>query len=362
MAGERSSSLMADAPTGLLAQPILGVLGGILVVALSFASAALLPPPVVNGWVGLGLTAAVPTLIVQTTVWRGHPRTIVGQPLRGLTGVMVMTASGAGVSVAALLGFGGGDLRPTPFVIMPLVCAVPIILWQVFLFECWPFRRLSESPITIGLLTLVTSYVAVAVGVHLFFNDAFLRGAAFYDARLDPGGLFDARDIVAIAVASAGGVLGLAALDFWPVAALARLLPILNDQPGRGIAGLAFSLGAAIALWAACCLWSGADVATFQARVCVSFIFGMFVLLVMLQGSAFSGQRQPLRGLFVIGSAAMIAVVAYPLYRQVAAWRGGLASATELDTWISTVMLAITFPGMGVLADLFDFWPLRRSQ
>jgi hypothetical protein len=60
---------MLDAPRGLLAQPVLGVVGAILVVTLSLAFAALLPPPLVNGWVGLGLTAAVPTLIVQTTVW-----------------------------------------------------------------------------------------------------------------------------------------------------------------------------------------------------------------------------------------------------------------------------------------------------
>lgn len=362
MAGDSSPALIIDTPTGLLAQPVLGVLSAILVVTLSLASAALLPPPVVNGWLGLGLTAAIPTLIVQTTVWRGRPRAIAKQPLRGVAGVSVMMASGACISIAALLGFGGYAPRPTPFVIMPLVTAVPIILWQVFLFECWPFSKFVKFPSAIGLLALATSYAAVAVGVHLFFDYAFLRGSPFYDARLDPGGLFDARDIVAILIASAGGVLALTAVDFWPVTALARLLPILNGQPGRGIAGLALSLGGAVTLWAACSLWLGVDIDTFQARICVSFIFGMFVLLVMLQGSVFSGQPQPLRGLLIIGTAALIAAVAYPLYRQVAVWRGGLASALELETWISTVMLAITFPGMGVLADLFDFWPLRRSR
>jgi hypothetical protein len=343
---------------------MLGVVGAVLVVTLSLAFAIVLPPAIINGWVGLVLTAMVPTLIVQTTVWRNPfaAAAHLAQPLRGLVGLLVTMALGAAISVAAILGFGGGEARPTPFVIMPLVSAVPIVLWQVFLFECWPFSRLAQSPIGVGLLTLTANYVAVAVAVRLFFNDAFLRGAVFYDARLDPSGLFDAPDVVATLVGSAGGVLALVALDFWPVTMLARRAPIMKTQPWRGIAGLAFALGGAITLWAAYVPWSGVDVSVFQARACVSFIFGMFVLLVMLRGSAFAGRRQPLKGLLVIGVAVLIAIAAYRLYLLAAAWRGGLASDTELETWISTAMLAITFPGMSILADLFDFWPLRRRR
>jgi hypothetical protein len=45
MAEDSSTSLMLDAPRRLLAQPVLGVVGAILVVTLSLAFAALLPPP-----------------------------------------------------------------------------------------------------------------------------------------------------------------------------------------------------------------------------------------------------------------------------------------------------------------------------
>lgn len=362
MAKESSAPLTTDAPMSLPAQPLLGVLGAILVITLSLIFAVTLPPQVVNGWVGLVLTAMVPTLIVQTTVWRNLPATNRVQPLRGLAGLLVTMTSGAAISVAAVLGFGGGDPQPTPFVIMPLVSAVPIVLWLVFLFECWPFSKLASSPIGTGLLTLAASYVTVTAAVRLFFDDSFLRGTALYDSRLDPGGVFDARNVVAILVGSAGGVLAMVALDFWPMTTLARRSTILNRQPWRGLTGLALALVGAITLWAACVPWSGLQVSIFQARVCVSFIFGMFVLLVMLRGSAFPGRRQPLKGLLVIGLAALIAIAAHALYRRAAIWRGGLASDEELEAWISTVMLAITFTGMGVLADLFQFWPLRRCR
>ena len=362
MAENCSPSLIAVAQAQPVAQPVLGMMCAILVTSLSLTVAVLLPPSIVSGWAGLGLTAAVPTLIVQTTIWRGQPRIIERQPLRGLAGVVIMISSGAAISVLAMLAFGGGVLRPTPFVMMPLISAVPIVLWQVFLFESWPFSRLGISPVKIGLLVLATTYVATALDVHLFFDEAFLRRSSLYEPQLDPGGWFDARDVVAILIASAGGVLALAAMEFWPVRALARLLPVLSGQPGRGIAGLALALGCAVVLWAACVRGVGASIESFQSRVCVSFIFGMFVMQVMLQGSVFSGRKQPLRGLFVIAVAGLIAVAAYMLYRHAATWRGELALATKLETWISTAMLAITFPCMGVLADLFEFWPLRRRR
>lgn len=354
-------SVLAASPSRL-AQPLLGVLSSVLVISLSLVVAVVLPPPVVDGWVGLMLTASVPTLIVQTTIWRGAAVMNATQPRQGMAGLLVTAICGAAISLAAVLYFGGGKPQPTPFVILPLVSAVPIVIWQVFLFDCWPFSRLGRSPVGTGFLTLAASYAIVAIVVRLFFDEGFLRGTAIYDAALDPGGMFDARDVVAILVGSAGCVLAMVALDFWPVRMLARRLPALNAQPWRGALGLTFTLGGAVTLWAACVPWLGTNVSSFQARVCVSFIFGMFVLLVMLQGSAFAGRPQPLRGLLVIGLAGLVAVAAHAIYARAADWRGGLAPGDELETWISTAMLAITFPTMGVLADLLEFWPLRRSR
>jgi hypothetical protein len=365
MAEATLSPPTAGKPTYLLAQPMLGVAGAAIVIVLSLSLAVALPPPTINGWVGLVLTATVPTLIVQTVVWRGRvpvPRVFAQQPGRGTAGLAVMAAFGATVAAIAIWVCGGGQTEPTPFVMMPLVSTVPITLWQVFLFNCWPFSRWAKSPIAIGLLVLAASYGGAAVADHLLFDYGFLQGVPFYEARLDPRGAFDARDAVAILVASAGGVLALAALDFWPVTTLARALPILEKQPWRGAASLALVLCVAVGLWTLCVAWRGMDVAAFQARVCVSFIFGMFILLVMLEGKAFAGWPQPVQGLLVNGTAALIAVAAYALY-HLAATRlcdlVDLSPSRDLETWISTAMLAITFPSMGVFADLFEFWPLR---
>ena len=190
MAGKLSCASKAGTPAFLLEQPVLGVAGCAVVVPASLLFATLLPPRWVNGWVALVFNAMVPALIVQTTVWRGAPVALDRQPLRGAAGLATVWMFGSAVVLWAMLAFGGGGIRPSPYVIMPLISGVPIVLWQVFLFECWPYSRLVGSSMIVGLLVLATTYGVVTACVHLFFNYAFLDNAVLYAAALDPGGLF----------------------------------------------------------------------------------------------------------------------------------------------------------------------------
>jgi hypothetical protein len=342
---------------------MLGILGSAIVITISLLFAVAMSPEAVTGWIGFALTAMVPALIVLTPVWQSQLQ--LHQPLRGIVSLMVNAVIGAVVVAGSIVSFGGGYAQPTPFVIMPLIVTVPLTLGQIFLFDCWPFAKLTTSRAMVGLMVLAASYGLAAIVDRLFFDFGFLRAAPFYHTDLDPNGLFDARTTVAFAVASVGGVLALAALDFWPVTKLAGLLPIFQRQPYRGLLNLGVVILTSAALWAFFVIWARMDVATFQAHVCVSFIFGMFILLVMLQGRVFPDWPQPIRGLVVIGLAILIAGAAYSLYAKAAVRLGGVADlppSPDLQSWVSTAMLAITFPGMGVFADLFEFWPLRSQQ
>ena len=54
----------------------------------------------------------------------------------------------------------------------------------------------------------------------------------------------------------------------------------------------------------------------------------------------------------------------YALYAWVAG-QIGLAGGKpnyDLELWLASAMLAITFPFMVVFADFFDFWPLARQR
>jgi hypothetical protein len=217
----------------------------------------------------------------------------------------------------------------------------------------------------IGLLILATTYGTALIVDYLFFDYGYLHGETFYDLKLDPHGPLDARSAVATLVASAGGVLALASLDFWPVTKLAAVLPIFEKQPWRGVFSLSLIALMVSALWVVFLTWKRMDIAVFQARVCVSFIFGLFTLLVMFRGEVFTHRPQPLKGLLLISSATLIAIAAYSLYHMVAIRFLGLEDllpSRELENWVSTVMLAITFPGMAVFADHFDFWPLSARK
>jgi hypothetical protein len=348
--------------TQINTQPILGVVASAIVVTLSLLAAVTPSPEFVSGWIGLVLTASVPTLMIEAMVWKRAPFMAWRQPARGIASVALNAVIGVVVATAAIYVFGGGQFKPTPFVIIPLVASVPITLGQIALFDCWPFSKVTRSSSQIGLMVLAATYGTVVLIARVCFSYIFLRDAPFYDSVLDPKGAFDARYAVTMLVASVGSMLALVALDFCPVRKLAQVFPMFERQPWRGLASLGVVALMTAVLWLVCVIWWRMDIATFQAEVCVSFIFGMFVLLEMLQGKIFPRVDQPLKGCLVIGVAALIAIAAYALYGSVAVQLRGLAdlsSSRALETWISTAMLAITFPGMVVFANFFEFWPLR---
>jgi hypothetical protein len=341
-------------------QPLLGLAACALIVSISLAAAIAAPPAALVGWIGLTLTAFVPALIVQAVVRKTDGRT--QQPGRGAQDLAEVALVGAASLILAITIYAPDRASASPYVLMPLIASVPITLWLVFLLEGWPVRAFAPRARRLAILAMTACLAAI--GDRYLADYGATMGRAVRDAVVVPRGMFDVRGPVTLLVTSAAAVMALQGLDFWPIAMLARRVRLAASQPWRGLCGLGVALGVAGAAQWVGGQWFGIAIGRFQARIGVSFLFGMFVMLVLFQGRLFVDRSQPTRGALIAASAGLIAWGAYPLYRLAGlaaqALHGG-AVPVDPDAWIATAMLAVTFPAMALWADIFDFWPLRRA-
>ena len=344
-----------------------GLLASVLVIGLALLLALALPVEAEMGWVSVLLNAMVPAQMVMTLFWRGaYPVALAGvrQPLRGLLLTLLNLLVAAGIAALAVVVWGGAEWQPTPFILMPLIISIPLALTQIVLFQAWPFTLLTKSTPLQGVLMLVSTY-ALAMAVDRFlFDFGFLHDAPFYRASLDHHGLFMAWQPVTALVGGVAGILVLILLDFWPLDKLAQWLPVLNQQPWRGL-----TLSAMVAMLVALA-WVGFvglahwDLVVFMVRGCVAAIFGIFILLILFKNLPALQLPQPLRGLVLCAGAAVLAVAMFTLYTALArmqfALPGGAPQYT-LELWTASAMLAITFPLMVAFAEYFAFWPIYKA-
>jgi hypothetical protein len=342
--------------------PARGLLATALVIALSLGVSAAMSPATLGGWASLVLVAMVPTQIVYGLLWKNRlPRasTRIAQPARGLLQLSITVAIGACVACGALFFAGGG--APAPFAIMFLILSVPVTFCLVVVWETWPLRLAIQHEGALGLSLLATAYAITATLYRALFNFSFTAHAPFYRFMLDPHGAFMAWLPLSAALDALVFMLLAVLFDFWPVAVLARRFRLLQTQPAFGFTiAVGVALGAG-ALWLACIGAGGMDVVMFMTRACVCTIFGVFVMLVMLEGLPALKLRQPLRGIVLSILALLIGQGAFALYGLVARQRFHLmpgAPAYDFELWLASSMLSVTFPAMVLFAQYFQFWPL----
>ncbi len=210
---------------------------------------------------------------------------------------------------------------------------------------------------------LLVCYVVNDLLFRLFFNYDFLRGAPAYVPALDPHGLFNGWSALVAYLTTISAMFLVLNFDMWPLAKRAALL----RQPLLGLVWTAIVLGiGAVALFIGEKLLR-MDAPVFMVRVPIPFVFGTIIVLNMMQNSLFARFSQPLKGVLNAAAAAVIGTSLARLFGALApAFFGARAPSGppgySFETWLASALLAVTFPFLIVFAELFQFWPLRKSE
>jgi hypothetical protein len=360
---------MTDRRQRGLRQPLLGVGGFIVTIGSSLAFCALFTPATLGSWVALVFIGAVPAMVVLDLGLRlEFPGFLkrASQPAKGLAFVALSALVSAVVSPLVLYGVAGGVTPPNPFAILFLVQTVPVTLVLVLAFRSWPVTLLSRRPGVVGVGTLVLAYALTWVIFRIFFDFGFLRGSPAYLPRLDPQGLFAAWQSAAFIVTAAGVLLCFALFDFWPLSHLGAKRPAIAREPLFGLLCGGIVLAVTLLVWGIPVGLAGMDPVVYLVRVPVAVIFGVFIVLTIFQGVGFGALAQPLKGVAMTAAVIVFAVAIQVLYEAAAkvitpGMRAG-PPGYQLELWLATAMLGVTFPVIVVYCDAFGFWPLQRRR
>ena len=154
-------------------------------------------------------------------------------------------------------------------------------------------------------------------------------------------------------------------LDFWPVIALIKFLSKPIKQPLFGFLSACLIIPITIVIYHLFMNVNGMNLVVFMSRFCIPAIFGIFIILVMLEGLPSLNIPQPWRGLILISIALALSVLMYEIYAGVAIEIFKFvpsSPAYDLELWIAASMLSITFPLMVTVASYFGFWPFRKAS
>jgi hypothetical protein len=344
-----------------MAQPLLGILSTILVIAVSLGFMALFDLPTFLGWVSFIMLAVVPPQVVTAVIAPRPPFAPEGQPARGAVLLAVNVATALVLALIVWQTVGEGVSPPGPIPSQFAVVVVPTTFFMAIAFGGWPFVRLSRNMGVAGLMLLVTSYVLTYVAFRIFANYDFLRDAPVYLASA-PDGMFNAVTALVFYVTMLAGMFVLAHFDVWPL----TRSPQLMTQPVLGVMWtiVAAAIGAVVMLVTTRTL--SLDPMYVLTRITAPFIFGTIIVLNMLENSLFKSLRQPVKGLANTLAAAVIGVGLAQLYGKVDRMVAGLelpsgAPGYDFELWLVNALLSVTFPFLIVHAVYFGFWPLRRG-
>ena len=346
-------------------QPLLGIVATALVMAVSLGIISLFDFPVFASWVAYLLICIIPMQIVIGVTWGANRPSFAAkhkQPLKGALLALLTVIAGAIVAPAYLAIAGGNLTPPGPIPSHAIIVSVIVTFWATIMLGAWPFKTWIKNEVAAGLTLLVFCYVLNFLLFRLFFDYTFMQGAPVYVASLDPHGMFMALNALVFYVTFLSVMFLMVSFDLWPL----TKFPSVMQQPVLGI------------LWTLCCLvltalafWIGVgvlqmDVMVFMLTVPIPYIFGTIVVLNMLQNSLTAKLTQPVRGIANAILVAVIGTALAQLYRALAPTVTGTLNSGpptyDMEIWLASALLAVTFPFLIFFAEFFKFWPLAKSE
>jgi hypothetical protein len=329
----------------------------------SLALISLFDFPTFAGWISYALLCLIPAQIVIGITWGTNLPGFAAkqdQPLKGILLTLTAAIVGAIVLPALLATSGGNVTPPTPMLMHVAITSVVVTFWAAIVFGGWPFKAILKNELYAGLAMLAFCYALNYIFFKVLFDYSFMQGAPVYVASLDPHGMFGALNALVFEVSFLIGLFMVAAFDLWPLHKFSGVmkqpaLGIVWTLVALGIAGLAFGIGVGLLK---------TDVMTFLVSAPVPYIFGTIVVLNMFQNSLFQKLKQPLKGLANVIAVIVIGSVLAQMYRALAPTISGTLHAGppayDLEIWIASALLAVTFPFLIFFAEFFKFWPLAK--
>jgi hypothetical protein len=344
-------------------QPVLGILGLVVAVAISLAIVSLFSADMFGGWVTYFVATCVPVEVVMALVLQTQYPTFLknmAQPMKGIALVVITLAIAAIISLAVYYTAARMVAPPTPMTLVYLIFAVLITFWFAVVWGVWPVTAITKSQFTIGLSVLLVTYLVGYLLFYLLFDFGFLVGAPVYVEALDPKGAFDANTALSFAVTTVTVVFVLILFDFWPITAV----PALRTQPLMGLATTVLIFILTGIVWWIGAVKLGYGPVKFQAYGAIGLLFGCLVPAVMFEGQLFAGLKQPLAGLLRLVVAALCGwlLPQFYLWIQPMVTPDLVVQTPMLENWLASALLAMTFPLMVVVAQYFNFWPLRGNK
>jgi hypothetical protein len=357
-----------DQQTGVR-QPLLGVLATIVVFFIAFALINMFNTEMFLSWACFLALTIIPIQIIIGLVWQSNyppPAAKLEQPLKGLYLMLISGIVAAVVAAWSLKTVGGYIVPPTPFAIFFLIMMVIMTFWCVVVWQCWPAAGISSHPAFVGFGTQIVAVIVAWILFKLFFDFGFAKGAPFYSASLDPGGLFNAWSALAYFMTTLALILAWVELDFWPLSSIAAKTPAIGKQPLWGIIATIVLLVAAYLVQTLFTRGFGVEVVAYMVQAPICMIFGEFIMLLLLQTSPFQTLKQPAKGLLLIVASIILALVMYRLY----VWFSFLVAGTlpggppgyVLELWLATALLSFTFPVIAAYTGPFNYWPFSEPK
>ncbi|MBX2838251.1 MAG: hypothetical protein KTR35_15435 [Gammaproteobacteria bacterium] len=344
-------------PLSLSKQPLLGIVATIVVSIVSLVFISLFDFHTFAGWVSLILVCSVPVQLIIGPFWHGtQPQFIAdrAQPVRGI-GYMVFTLLIAVLMAQTMFHVIGGAFGPPrPPVIMFSIFCVVVSFWVIIIWGAWPISYIKQ-PMVAGILLYLFIHLLAWLLFNFLFNFSFMSGAPIYIESIDPKGLFNAWQVLVFGVTSVSALFIVLSFELWPL----TLSPAVMQQPVQRIVWSLYVLVLAAAMFFVGTRVLNMDVVVYLTVVPVSIIFGGIIVLNMLQKSLFSQLRQPVKG---VANVIVVLLVGHLLYRiylfALPLVSGKLSSgppAYDVEIWLASAMLAVTFPFLIVVADFFQF-------
>jgi len=345
-------------------QPALGIVATALIIALSFAFISLFDFSTLGSWVIFVMAAIIPMEIVIGVAWGANPSFAAArpQPLKGILLVVVNVAIGVIVGGICHAVVGGSITPPVPILVLFGIVSVVVTFWLAIIFGGWPFTSLIKNPVGAGLAMLAAVYIINYLLFRIFFDFSFMAGAPWYNASIDPHGMFNGVNAQVFYVTSLTFLFVMLHFDLWPFTSS----PAMMKQPVLGIVWTVLALALGALSYYIGVNVMGMDPMGFLIAGPIPFIFGTIVILNMLHNSLFAKFSQPLKGVLNCIAAAVIGVLLAKMYGAVAPMVTGVLKpgppTNDYEIWLATALLGVTFPFLIFFAEFFKMWPLAKAK